>query len=90
MSLLFIPPENKLIPAITALQILVYNVRDRDTIRAVYHIDNEVRLTCPNKLIVAPSRLLATVKRGQIAVNRGRSRSNRGPIASLQISVIHF
>ena len=70
MSLLFIPPENKLIPAITALQILVYNVRDRDTIRAVYHIDKEVRLTCPNKLIVAPSRLLATVKRGQIAVNR--------------------
>ena len=33
-------------------------------------IDDEVRLTCPIKLIVAPSRLLATVKRGQIVVNR--------------------
>ena len=54
----------------SALQIVVCNVRDRDTIRAVYHIDKEVRLTCPNKLIVAPSRLLATVKRGQIVVNR--------------------
>ena len=75
MSLLFIPPENS--EFISANPTLQYTGNSSHW-KGEYHekfslktvIDDEVRLTCPIKLIVAPSRLLATVKRGQIVVNR--------------------